>query len=897
MKVYRGSPAAARNYVEADRARVDDYYLAEGTGLADRYIAALDVVLKRGAMDGDTYERWVAGVDVGTGRPKGRLRTDGRAVRFVEVVVNGPKTWSLAAALHPEIAQALDAAQGRAAREIIGWLAEQARTRVGPRGRQVQVPVDELEAAVVAHQTSRAGDPHRHLHLQVNARVWAAGAWRGLHTVGVRDSLNAINGIGTAAVACDPGFRVALARHGYRVDEDCEVVELVPFVGAFSARANQITRTMDRYEAAWRSAHPREEPGRRLRQRWHAGAWAEARPDKIVPRDGAELTRGWVGQLHALGFRPPVFDRPLRATPIGAIDRDRLVEDVVVRLGAARSAWNAADIRGEVERAVAAAGVIAEGPVRRELTEDLTGRALKACVPLLERSDVPAHVRALTSQAVFKVEADLTARLARRAETRVSEGYIWPADLNGLDSTQRQAARALAGRYGLLVIEGAAGAGKTSTLRAVARAVALQPGGNLVVVTPTNKAAQVATRQLETAEAFSAMRLAYAYGFRKDTEGRWTRTDQRPPSHARERLWAGGVLLVDEAGMLDQDTALALLTIAEETRSRLALLGDRHQLPAVGRGGVLDLASRWARPHARHTLETVHRFSDPDYAELSLLMRTGQRSGEVFDALVARGQIVLHPSEVERIHALTTLDPAERGLVVADTREQVAALNAAIRDHRLADSQHDPSASLTSPLTGPLTMALTTAAGERIGLGDLVATRKNDRYLGIANRDTWTVTALAADGAMSLRGRTGERVVPAGYVRDHVELAYATTVHGAQGETVDDAHLVLGETTSAPSAYVAMTRGRQRNTAHLVADNLDDARTRWIEIFTRERADLGPAHAAERAAEEIERYGPDRERNHVLAQAAALASRRVPNPTRHPEAPSHRETPGPGIGR
>ena len=42
--------------------------------------------------------------------------------------------------------------------------------------------------------------------------------------------------------------------------------------------------------------------------------------------------------------------------------------------------------------------------------------------------------------------------------------------------------------------------------------------------------------------------------------------------------------------MLDQDTALALLTIADERRARVVLMGDRHQLPAVGRGGVLDLA-------------------------------------------------------------------------------------------------------------------------------------------------------------------------------------------------------------------------------------------------------------------------------------------------------------------
>ena len=66
-------------------------------------------------MDGDAYEQWVAGIDVDTGRKKGRVREDANALRFVEVTVNGPKTWSLAAALHPEISAALDAAQDRAA--------------------------------------------------------------------------------------------------------------------------------------------------------------------------------------------------------------------------------------------------------------------------------------------------------------------------------------------------------------------------------------------------------------------------------------------------------------------------------------------------------------------------------------------------------------------------------------------------------------------------------------------------------------------------------------------------------------------------------------------------------------------------------------------------------------
>jgi conjugative relaxase-like TrwC/TraI family protein len=212
-------------------------------------------------MDGERYEQWVAGRDAETTSPKGRLRTDEQAGRFVEVTVNGPKTWSLAAALHPEIAEAYDAAQEHAAAEIIRWLADHATTRVGPRGRQVQVPVEEIEAAVVRHFTSRAGDPHWHLHLQVNARVFAAGGWRGLHTVGVRDSLEAINGIGHAAVMTDPGFRTALAVRGYTLDPKTgEVVELASCGGAFSARARQIAQNIDTYEAQWR-AEPRRGAG------------------------------------------------------------------------------------------------------------------------------------------------------------------------------------------------------------------------------------------------------------------------------------------------------------------------------------------------------------------------------------------------------------------------------------------------------------------------------------------------------------------------------------------------------------------------------------------------------------------------------------------------------------
>ena len=106
VKFYRGAPKAARQYVERGCARYDDYYLAEGDGVAMRFVVEAKGsdgerevrVEKKPNMDGGTYESWVAGMIIETGQPKGRLRKDANGLRFVEVTIN--KSGSLAAALN-----------------------------------------------------------------------------------------------------------------------------------------------------------------------------------------------------------------------------------------------------------------------------------------------------------------------------------------------------------------------------------------------------------------------------------------------------------------------------------------------------------------------------------------------------------------------------------------------------------------------------------------------------------------------------------------------------------------------------------------------------------------------------------------------------------------------------
>ena len=94
---------------------------------------------------------------------------------------------------------------------------------------------------------------------------------------------------------------------------------------------------------------------------------------------------------------------------------------------------------------------------------------------------------------------------------------VEPATVDGLDAGQRAAVAALAGDAQLVVVEGAAGAGKTTTLAATRDPLTAQHH-RLVVVTPTLKAAQAASAELGT-HAGSAAWLAWQHGWRWDDTG------------------------------------------------------------------------------------------------------------------------------------------------------------------------------------------------------------------------------------------------------------------------------------------------------------------------------------------------------------------------------------------
>ena len=376
VKFYRGSAGAARSYVEADRSRVDDYYLAEGTGLAERYVATPTsegvrpggtcqdgVVRAAGTLDGPAYERWVAGYDVETGQPKGRLRTRragpavrrGRGQRSEDLVAGRRAAPGDRRRLRrrPGQGRGRDHRLARRARHHPGRAARPAGAGAGRAARGCRGAALHLPGRRPAPPPPPA-DQRPRLRRRRVARA-ALGRRGGQHRGDQRDRARRSHVRPRVPRGCSPRTGTPSTPRPARSPSS----RRTPGRSAPAPRRSPATSTATRPSGA--ASIPDEEPGPTLRRAWDRRAWAQARPDKVVPESGAELRQRWVEELHQLGFTPPTVGVEHRAVAIGRVNRDAVVDLVLSRLGARRSSWNAADIRGEVERIIAAVDIVAHG--------------------------------------------------------------------------------------------------------------------------------------------------------------------------------------------------------------------------------------------------------------------------------------------------------------------------------------------------------------------------------------------------------------------------------------------------------------------------------------------------------------------------------------------------------
>jgi ATP-dependent exoDNAse (exonuclease V) alpha subunit len=350
-----------------------------------------------------------------------------------------------------------------------------------------------------------------------------------------------------------------------------------------------------------------------------------------------------------------------------------------------------------------------------------------------------------------------------------------------------------------------AGAGKTTSMRALRAAAHRRPGGTVLVLAPTGKAVDVAIREAAGDEGLTIAKAIHELG------------------NGRLRLGPHTLVVVDEAAMVGTDDLRKLLTSTTAAGAKTVLVGDQHQLaPVKARGGMFaqlctDL------PWTQH-LSEVWRMRDPGERTASLALRNGGPTSvrraldwyRTHDRLHCGDQIAMAADALAAYRADTAA--GKEALLICDTTEMTDALNQRIHSENL-----DAGAA-----------TVTGARLHKIGVGDIILSRRNDPTLdlrspngvgghldSVRNGNRWKVAAIdsARNRVTAERVGDGSRTVFENeYLREHVTLGYAVTVHTAQGVTADTTHAVLGENTTRSLLYVAMTRGRHTNTAHLYAN-------------------------------------------------------------------------------
>lgn len=811
------------------------YGAAGGAGVV-RYVVECGSIAAD-ALSEEQLRRWIDGRDPATDERRGRDLTLPDADLVLDGTINAPKSYSIAAMLNADLAAEFEALQDRLRDRIITTWQRELNARRGAGGR-VRESLGRIEVVELQHRRSRALDPHIHRHLWLNVKVLGEdGKWSNVDSRVAMKMQTVINAEGELAARTDPQWLDALARHGFTLDKGGEIAELAHAVRPLSRRSTQIEANRAVFLAEWRSDHPGLEPSPDELHRIDRLAWARARPNKPGDVDEAAWEHLIADELAAID--PAILrDRDAVSAermPIDKLDRDLLAALAVVEADA-RSAccggrFSLFDVRAGATRAVAASGVVAPRELLQPVIDDVIVRALAQTVDLLEGElHRPAHIKGYMASSTAAAKVQLAARFdelaiggasADQAEVLTAASAVLQNGIQ-LEGRQVEAAAAIAGTDRLVSITGPAGAGKTTMLR-VAKAALAHCGRRMVVVAPTKKAASVAGREIGTSSS-SLHALLGDHGFRwgRDPAGAeiWTRltigeidpaTGFAYPGPSRYGLVAGDRVVVDEAGMVDLHAANALATIAAESGAGIAMVGDHMQARPVGHSGAMATMTR--RATAVVELTAVHRFTDPDYAALTLRMRepaSKDAAGAVATELAKRG--LIH-RVVDHVQARDVMVESyfrraagqRRVALVTSTNEEADVINEAIQQRRVD--------------RGDLTLdRIAVGQGEqRLLEGDVVQTRRNDRATGVENRALWTVHRITPTGLelCSVHDAVDTRVVSHEYAAEHVHLAYASTVHGIQGETTDAS--IVGPGVDASGLYVGMTRGRAHNEAIAIA--------------------------------------------------------------------------------
>ncbi|WP_454561520.1 MobF family relaxase [Mycobacterium haemophilum] len=779
-------------YTEHDT-RTPVWLCAGDTRAAASLVGLTDIQRAGSEADTDVVARWL---DDGAG-PNGECgRAFGpRGVHGFDLTFCAPKTVSLIRALKADDVadKAILNAHTTAISEAMEYLAAHAgytRVHNPVTGEKDLLKLPGLVAIAYQHETSRAGDPHLHTHVIVPNRQ--ARHDRQLVSI---DGTSLYHEARAAGVIYQATLRRELHRSlGVEWNTPdpatgmAEVAGITPeTITAWSQRSTQLRH--------WAAGNLAVADALHLSPAQLAAAQEATRPAKPEHVAWTELQHQWRADKRGLAIDGAVWRQARQRREQAArtpLNRDWLV-------AAAQRIEKAAFTRADLIETIGAQLPVDTDHSPRTLVESAVNHVAVRLTAPRESHHREGHER-YTTEAILAEEVALL-ELVDARDPRASM-WVKDTDIGGLSPDQKRAVENIAESPWLVQpLSAPAGAGKTTSMRALA-AVARRRNGQVLVVAPTGKAVDVAVREGAGDTGYTVAKALHEL------------------QSGTLKLGHLDVMIVDEAGMVGTSDLHQLLTATTQANAKTVLVGDAQQLaPVKARGGMFaqlcdDLP--WTQK-----LPEVWRMHDRDERAASLALRGGgpapvRRAIDWYrhhDRLRTGDQVAMSTDALAAYR--TDTEASKDALLLCDTKEMADALNRRI---------HTETINATAPTVG-------VARGHRVAVGDLIISRRNDPTIPVLdatrnapatdpvrNGNRWRVYAIATDNSRvaARRVEDGARAVFTGdYLREHITYGYAVTVHFAQGVTADTTHAVIGESVTRALLYVAVTRGRESNAAYL----------------------------------------------------------------------------------
>lgn len=497
-----------------------------------------------------------------------------------------------------------------------------------------------------------------------------------------------------------------------------------------------------------------------------------------------------------------------------------------------------------------------EGSTALELTERRLFDVLElergwAFAQTLARGDIPAGAGAVFSRdGAHKRTPCLlagTLLLSQRRcmeETRIAESVRRLTDLCFVASdadvdvgfsltSEQKAAVKLATSRGLSIITGGPGTGKTSIVLALL--LALRAGGidlrRVVLAAPTGRAADRLSSsisgRLGTSIKASTLHRLLAYS-----------PSQRAFQRGSDSPLSAEVVVVDESSMVDLELFDCLFSALNrgDHPTRLVLLGDADQLPSVSPGAVFRDLVKSAPEKCVVQLTKSFRMNESDPSGRAIYLASqaivkGNLFETISGALEFRGVEHVLPErrgELLRAWFLRVRPGAEFSKMPYDnleSPEELHRLEAGFRQlearrmlamtrggrtgvHALNDlilrelSQVSAGKARTSTFLPP---------------GTPLMVQRNEYELELFNGDLGVLLWVAERPQVVFRHRDGGEKPFVSFdlelLRENTEVAWATTVHKAQGSEFDEVALFLPEEETPlrnrANLYTALTRAKK----------------------------------------------------------------------------------------